>query len=193
MEWKLNVETSCSIVRLSPTPWDPDKLEALQGGSWLATSRMLPTFFLSEPRARRSASPNTCMTVLRGGCWSESMLRRTLDSVKSKPVCGAIRCKAPRRGRHLRQPCQLRICKLQTLQGLTGFESHPLRQSRFARLAARLVFRLRSTRVPLVALGANPTLSATSRSCVSNHLASVAGSSGATLAIFASIFVSTIR
>ena len=49
---------------------------------------------------------------------------RTLARLRRR----AITSKAPRQRWHSRRSWQCGFCKLQTLQGLTGFESHPLRQ-----------------------------------------------------------------
>lgn len=104
---------------------------------------LIPKCFESDDRGRDS--PDGELACLLADAHGRPATRR----VKSG--------KAPRHRWHLRQPWQFRICKLQILQGLTGFESHPLRQSSLRSvLSARVVFRLRATRVPLVALGTNP-------------------------------------
>ena len=78
-----------------------------------------------------------------------------------RSVARAIAGNEPRHRRHRRQPWHFRLCKLQIRLGAGEFESHPLRQTRLRRVwSERVSFRLRATRVPLVALGTNPTLSA---------------------------------
>jgi hypothetical protein len=91
-----------------------------------APSFVTPHFRDHDQSRRRGSSPNCRPSVRTGrsrrlGTWREAA---TLVGVKRRRVKTS---KAPRQPWHLRHRRQFRICKLQIQQGLTGFESHPLR------------------------------------------------------------------
>jgi hypothetical protein len=85
----------------------------------------------AQAEARHRAAINLAWPPLDDCSTAGEVLRRDDGGAHRRATAGVPRRvksgKAPRQPWHLRQPWQLRVCKLQILQGLTGFESHPLR------------------------------------------------------------------